>query len=78
MILLRAPRGREDLEGTAVMSKKEPEDKSMTKAEQHDDPKRRRKGAPRRLHTSPYLLKPLRSLEEATRETADKDDEGES
>lgn len=59
------------------MSKKDPEDKPMTQAEQHNDPKRRRKSALRRLHTSPYLLKPLRSLEEATRESADKEDEEE-
>ena len=52
----------------------------MTRARQRSSEARRPRGTggPQRLHTSPYLLKPLRSLEQATRDAEAKaDDEAE-
>ena len=61
------------------MTKKNTEDKDVPASDQQpsDGPQRRRRGFPQRLHTSPYLLKRLRSYEEAAREAADKEDEEE-
>ena len=61
------------------MGKKTPEDDEVTGTEQDASaPKaRRRKRRMTSLQVSPYLLRPLRTLEQATRESDGKDDEEE-